>query len=309
MAAIKLRNLVRRPRPSRADLLVLGTRVTLVIIGGLVASLGYSLFQVPYQIAAGGVAGLAIIVNHFTGWPYAAVYLAFNVPLLIIGFRSLGRWQFLSLASIGVGVFAIGTEVFTTRLPAMLDQWPVTDNSLLGVIYAGLVGGLGGGIVYRGGATLGGTAVLARILQLRTGTPLAEIALYTDGAVVALAGLTFGWETALYAFLALILGGMVADYVLEGASRTRTATIITSREKEVVEALTHEVGRGVTAWPVTGAYTGTKRVALLCSVTRPQVVDLRRVVARADPEAFVMIGVTQQVLGSGFVPLRPGRVE
>ncbi|MGL4649347.1 MAG: YitT family protein, partial [Caldilineaceae bacterium] len=116
-------------------------------------------------------------------------------------------------------------------------------------------------------------------------------------------GFVFGWEIALYAFLTLLLGGMATDYVLEGPSRTRTATIITTRPQEMIDAIMAELGRGVSYWEVLGGYTHEKRTVVLCTFYRPQLSELRRIVGRIDPTAFITIGVVQQAVGKGFIDI------
>ena len=278
-------------------------RLLLVLIGAGISALGFSLFQVPYNIAAGGVSGIAILINHFTGWPIAAMYLAMNVPLFVVGFIFLGRWRFLINTALSVVIFSFGIGWFSQVLPTYLATWPITDNILLSAIYAGLVGGIGGGLVYWAGATLGGTAIIGRVIQVKTGLALSQIYLFVDGAIVLAAGVVFGWETALYAMLTLLLSGIATDYVLEGPSRTRTATIITSNPQPIIAALIEELGRGVSHWDATGGFTGTPRTVVLCTIYRPQVNDIKRIVARLDPDAFVTIGMTQQALGKGFSEL------
>jgi uncharacterized membrane-anchored protein YitT (DUF2179 family) len=154
-------------------------------------------------------------------------------------------------------------------LPAYLGHWPVTDNILLSAVYAGLVGGIGGGLIYAGGATMGGTAIIGRVIQIKTGIPLSQIYLFVDGAIIIVAALVFGWETALYAMLTLLLSGLATDYVLEGPSRARTATIITTQHDAMIKTLMNELGRGVSYWEGYGGFTGEKRTIILCTIYRP----------------------------------------
>ena len=100
--------------------------------------------------------------------------------------------------------------------------------------------------------------------------------------------------------LTLLLAGLATDYVLEGPSRTRTATIITTNPQPIIAALIKELSRGVSHWDAVGGYTGERRTIVVCTISRPQVNDLKRVVARLDPDAFVTIGITQEALGRGF---------
>ena len=279
-------------------------RLFLMMIGVAIAAFGYSLFQVPHNIAAGGITGLAIFVNYFSGWPVGVMYLLMNIPLLILGYFYLGRWSFILRTTLAVFLFSTTTDLLLAYWPTVLLDYPLTNDTLLNAVYAGLIGGIGGGIVYRAGSTMGGTGIIGRVIQQKTGVPLSQIYLFTDGVIVLTAGIIFGWELALYALLALFLNGLATDYALEGPSSVRTATIVTNQPEAMAQALMAGLGRGVTHWPVSGGYTGQPHGMLLCTVYRPQVNDLKRIVAEVDPAAFVTIGVAHQALGSGFLPLK-----
>jgi uncharacterized membrane-anchored protein YitT (DUF2179 family) len=276
----------------------------LVLIGTTITALAFSLFQEPHNLAAGGVSGIGIIVNHFTGFSVSAFYLIINIPLLVLGFFQLGRWRFLFNTIVAVIVFAAAIEVFNRTLPSYLSHYPITNNVLLSAVYAGLVGGIGDGLIYAAGATTGGTAIIGRMIQLKTGIPLSQVYLYVDGAIILAAGLVFGWEIALYAMLTLLLAGLASDYTLEGPSRARTAFIVTTKPKEMLDALQADLGRGASYWQGAGGYTGEPRTIVMCTIYRPQVNDLKRVVAQVDPGAFVSIDMTQQVLGLGFTEFK-----
>lgn len=275
-------------------------RLVLLVVGTLVTALAFSVFQEPYNLAAGGVSGIGLIVNTFTGWSVASFYFITNIPLLVLGFFYLGRWRFLVNTVIAVFIFSGAIEFFTRYLAGSVDQWPLTNNVLLSAIYAGLVGGIGEGLIYAAGATTGGTAIIGRIIQQRTGTPLSQVYLFVDGTIILVAALVFGWEIALYALLTLMLSGMAADYVLEGPSRARTALIVTNKPTELIRAIDEQLGRGASQWEATGGYQGEKRTIVMCAIYRPQVNDLKALIAQVDPTAFVTIGMTQQVLGLGF---------
>lgn len=293
-------------RPQRAWVRIVWNetqRLVVLMIGVLATAVGYAIFQVPYDIAAGGISGIGIIVNYFTGFPVGVFYLLFNIPLFIIGFFALGGWRFLTGTILAVILFSAATEAINYFLPLYIGPEPITKDVLLSAIYAGLVGGVGAGLIYAAGATTGGTAILGRIIQLRTGIPLSQVYLWVDGVIVITAGVVFGWELALYAMLTLLLSGLAADFALEGPSRARNAIIITTRREEMVAALMDRLERGVSYWEATGGYTGEPRSVVMCTIYRPQVADLKRIVSEIDPDAFVSVGITQEVLGSGFSPL------
>lgn len=132
------------------------TRQAQIVLGTLLTALGFSLFQVPYNLAAGGVSGLGIILNHFSGIPVGTIVMVLNLPLLVLGFFQLGRWRFLVSTTLSVVCFSFSTDLFNFYLPGTSDVWPITKDLLLASIYAGVLSGIGFGIVQRAGGTLGG---------------------------------------------------------------------------------------------------------------------------------------------------------
>jgi uncharacterized membrane-anchored protein YitT (DUF2179 family) len=274
-----------------------------IAIGSIIAALGYALFQVPHGIAAGGVSGVAILIHHLTGWQVGIMVWVMNIPIMVLGFHHLGRWRFLSKSVFGVTVFSIASDFMLARMPKVLEKFPITDDVLLSSIYAGVIGGVGLGMVFGAGGSLGGTGVIGRILQNKWGVPLSSIYLYTDGGVILLAGVLLGWEAGLFALLTLFLNGVASDHILEGPSAVRTATIVTNEPEAVSEALRERLGRGATFWTVTGSYSKENRGMVVCTVSRPQVNELKHVVGEVDPIAFLTIGVSHQAYGGNFLPL------
>lgn len=274
----------------------------LVVLGAVLTALGYSLFQVPFDITAGGLSGLAIIINHFTGWREGLLFLIMNIPLVLLGFHQLGRWRFITSVILSLLVFSLATDLFILTLPRLLETHPITDNILLSALYAGLTFGLGNGLIFRGGGCFPGTTILGRILQNKTGFPLSQTFLFTDSTIIVSAGLVFGWELALLALISLFFSGFAADFVLEGSSQIRTAMIITDKPVALRAMLMESLGKGVSQWEVTGGYTGHRHAMLYCTFNRSQVGTLKHAVAAADPEAFTVIGVAQQALGGTSFP-------
>jgi uncharacterized membrane-anchored protein YitT (DUF2179 family) len=275
-----------------------------VVLGSIIFAAGYALFFVPFKLAAGGLSGLGIVINHFTGWPVGTLYLVMNVPLLIVGFWLLGRWRFLVYTLVAIFAFSAATDLLVTFSALTTAKARLTNDMLLAAIYGGLVTGVGVGVVYRAGGTIGGTSILVRIIQQRLGAPVTQLYLLTDGLIVGAAGVVFGWNAALHALLGLFLGGIATDYVLEGPALVLTATIITNRPRELEEGLIEGLGRGTSHWPITGGYTGETRTLVLCTIYRNQLAQMKQIVADLDPGAFVVIGTAHQALGTGFLPLK-----
>ena len=278
-------------------------RAVLLVCGTFLLAAEYVLFQVPFNIVAGGLSGLALIINLFTDWPIGIMYWAMNIPMFVLGFLYLGRWPFLIRTLIAVSIFSFLIDWLQLVLPPLLTPYPLTDNLLLATVYGGIVGGIGSGLLYRAGGTIGGTSIIGRILQNKTGLPLSQTYFFADGIIILLAGIVFGWELALYGLLMMFISGLASDYTLEGPSTTRVATVITNSPQAVSNALISELGRGVSYWEITGAYTGQQRYMLTSTVSRPQVSQVRQVISNVDPDAFVTISMGHNALGEGFARL------
>lgn len=264
----------------------------LLTLGGLILASNVALFLAPSKIAPGGVSGTAILLNHFINFPVGVMMLLLNIPLLALGFRNLGRFHFLTKTLYVVIIYNLGADVVANYLPQ-----GVSENILLNAIFAGVVGGIGTGIVYRAGGTTASTGVISRILQLKTGIPISQVYFITDGVIILAAGIVFGWEAALYALVTLFVWGIATDYVLEGPSVVRTAFIVTDERELVSRALLEKLQIGVTAWTGEGMFTEKKHHVLFCTVSRPFEDRLREIIIDADPNAFIVIAHGHQATG------------
>ena len=284
----KFRTLSSRynPRFSLRDYLLL-------TIGALISAINVDLFLAPVNIAPGGVSGAAIILNEFTNWPIGLVMLVLNIPLLALGFRYLGRFRFLVRTAYVVILFSLGIDLLARWLP----PGGLTADLMLNALFGGVVGGIGSGLIYLGQGTSGGTGIVGRLMQRRTGIPLSQVYMFTDGGIVLIAGLAFGWEMALYALISLFVWGVAADQILEGPSVIRTALIVTDQPEEVSRVVIERLKLGITAWPARGIFTASKHTVLFCTVNRPDVNALRSVVLNVDPHAFIVIGHGHQAIG------------
>lgn len=285
--------------PAKISWFSLVTQVIQLTIGALISAIGVIVFMAPFHIAPGGVTGVAVILNHLNpALPIGIMILVGNIPIQVLGYKMLGGWRIVAATVFYVVVSSLAIDLLRPVVTAA--HVDVGSNVLLAALFGGIIGGIGGGLVYRAGGTLGGTSTIARILQDKYGVPLSTSALYTDTGVIVLAGLVFGWEAALYAMVSLFLGGLAADYVLEGPSVIRTATIITDQSDRVADVILDELGRGVTFWEGKGMFTEKQHGVLFVTIARPQVNRLRALVFAADPSAFVVIGHGHIAYGHGF---------
>jgi len=290
-------------RARRVSLFSLIWMFALLTIGAIISAVAVIVFEAPFNIAPGGVSGLAIIINSYTGWPIGLMVLIGNIPIQIIAYRMLGGWKVVATTVYVLIIYSVFIDVFTPYFPVE----GVSRDIFLNAVFGGIVGGIGAGLVFRAGGSMGGTSTLGRILQERYGIPLSSSTLYTDSAVIVLAGIAFGWEQAMYAIVMLFVAGVTADYVLEGPSVIRTAIIITDRPNEVANAVMDGMGRGVTAWDSRGMYTDQPHTVLYITIGRGQVNTLRKLVIDADHDAFLVFGQGHSAFGQGFREIRGAR--
>ena len=264
----------------------------LLTIGSIILAVDFDVFLAPFNIAPGGTSGAAIIINTFTGWLPGLTMLVLTIPMLIIGFYYLGRFRFLIRSSYVTVLYSLGIDLMAKYLPP-----GITDDLLLNALYGGVLGGIGIGFIYRGGTSPAGSSVISRVINLKTGIPNSQVYMLIDGGVILIAGLVFGWEMALYAFVTLFIWGLVADYVLEGPSVVRTAFIVTDEPENVSKSLLNRMGIGVTSWTGKGMYTHTEHTTLFCALKRPDVKILTSIVKEVDPRSFVVIMQGHQAMG------------
>ncbi len=264
----------------------------LLTIGSIILAINFDIFLAPFNIAPGGISGAAIIIKQFTGWLPGITMLVLTLPMLVLGFYYLGRFRFLIRGAYVTLVYSLGVDLLATFLPP-----GVTDDQLLNALYGGVVGGIGIGFIYRGGTSPAGTSVISRVLNLKTGIPNSQVYMMIDGGIILIAGLVFGWEAALYAFVTLFMWGLVADYVLEGPSVVRTAFIVTDEPEKVSQALLNRMGVGVTAWAGRGMFSKREHTTLFCALNRPDVKILTAIVNQVDPRSFVVVMQGHQARG------------
>lgn len=271
-----------------------------ITVGAVLNALAVVVFLIPADVVPSGVSGLAVILNELIGTPVGIVIILMNIPIMILGYRMLpGGWPMVMRT---VFVIVLSSMVIDLLMPYM-PEGGYSDDRFLNALFGGILGGISAGIIYQAGANLGGTSTLALIVQRRLGTPLSSTILYTDTLVIFIAGFVFGLEGALYALVVIFIGGIAADYVMEGPAVIRTAVIITDKPEEVSQAIINQLHRGVTMLPAKGMYTGKERAMLYITVMRTQVNELRQLIAEVDSGSFVVIGQGHTAYGVGFRPV------
>lgn len=264
-----------------------------IALGCIIGAAAYPLLLVPNHVAPGGLSGLAMVLNYL--WPFLPVgttSLVMNVPLFLMGYKAMGR-VFVFRSLIATILFSVCIDIIP--LP------PMTQDPLLGALFGGVMVGTGLGLILRGGATTGGTDMVARMVHNRfQHISVGSILFAIDCTVVALAGIVIEAEYSLYAFIALFAASRLIDMVMLGVSREKACYIITNNHDTVKRDLMDKLDRGVTVLSAQGGYSGENRPMLLCIVSAQEVSSLKNLVRSADERAFVFITDAHEVLGEGF---------
>jgi len=284
--------MAKEPRETRSRVV----DAALVAAGCALMGLAYSLFLIPHHFVPGGVSGIAILINSFTRLPVGVLIIALNVPVFLLGLRTMGKKY---VASSLAGMLA--SSVMIDLFHEILKVGPATSNEILASIYGGVLLGAGLGLVFRGRASTGGSDIIGMILSKYTGAPLGFGILATDFVVIAAAGLAFrSLEAPLYGYIVLFLSTRVIDMVLEGWSFSKLVIITSTKTEEIADFILYKLDRSGTALRSRSLYLNREGEIILTVLHRKQLTDLREFVRDIDPEAFVIINDTYDVLGRGF---------
>ncbi|MBE5794178.1 MAG: YitT family protein [Clostridiales bacterium] len=263
-----------------------------IVLGCLIGALAYPWFLVPNHIAPGGLTGLATVLNYLFGWPVGTTSLLMNIPLFLIGFKSMG------------GGFAIRSLTATLLFSLFIDLLPLgclTQDPMLASVFGGALLGIGLGLILRAGATTGGTDMAARMVhKFMPYLTVGMILFVIDGIVVVLAGIYIHIEHALYAFISIYVSSMLINLMVDGLTTEKACYIIASAYEQIKAELMAELNRGVTVLDARGGFSGEERPVLLCVVSAQEVARLKLIVRRIDDKAFVFISDAHEVLGEGF---------
>ena len=263
-----------------------------ILLGCLLGAAAYPAFLIPNSIAPGGLTGVATILNHLFSWPVGTVSLLLNIPLFLIGYRAMGR------------IFAFRSLIATLLFSLLIDLLPirpVSTDPLLGTLFGGVVLGAGLGLILRGGATTGGTDMVARMVHRRL--PFITVGMFLfilDCLVVVGAAAAIGTQEALYAFISIYVCSKVIDAVMMGFGGNKACFIMSNAWQQITNRLMEETGRGVTHLDARGAYTGNRQPVVLCVASRQEIMSVKRIVREEDESAFLFITDAHEALGEGF---------
>ena len=267
----------------------------LITIGSLIAAVAVSVFLAPHAVVSGGVSGIAIVINKFTGFPIGVAVLLMNIPLFFAGAIFLGK-------SFGIKSL-YGAFVFSIFMDAVSTDVILTENVLMSALFGGVLLGIGFGLIFLTGATTGGTDILASIGNKFV--PAIDLGkwFFIFDIIIILSGVVFlkNTELLLAGIVALFLNSWVLDYVISGFNVSKMVYIISDKSDEIAAEIMKNLERGVTGIKSVGMYTKGERTMLMCIVKKFELQKLEKITESKDPDAFIILTQAHQVKGEGFV--------
>ena len=266
-----------------------------VVAGNFLYAFTVKAFLMPAELVTGGTTGMALTVEHLFDIPVSGFVLAFNVAMLLLGWRILGRG------------FAVTTLGSTFLYPLALEVWErvlgdlvLTQDILLCTVFTGLGIGLSLGIVIRSGASTGGMDIPPLVLRKFFRIPV-SVSMYAFNVVILLTQALFRpVENVLYGILLVLIYTVVLDKVLlMGASRTEIKAV-SEKADEIRKAILQQVDRGVTLLDAETGYLHNRTQMVFSVVSNREVAKVERLIRSIDPECFMVVSRVQEVRGRGF---------
>jgi uncharacterized membrane-anchored protein YitT (DUF2179 family) len=284
---------------------------SLIILGSFILAAGFVFFITPHRIVPGGVYGVAIVVHYLSkdvfafwpdGIPIGLFGLILNIPLTWAGIKILGP-------KFGVKTITgfIFTSIFIDGISWLrpVGDAALVDDILLSCVFGGVLLGFGLGLIFKSRATSGGSDIIAMIIAKYTRMPLGRLMIYVDSVIVLIGLFAFqDWAIPLYSWVVIFITGRAIDITLEGADYNKALFIISREHEAIRKKVLFDLERGGTYLQGKGLYTNDEKQMIFTVVSRRELAILEDYITEIDPDAFITIMDTKEILGEGFKSLR-----
>lgn len=260
----------------------------IIIISSILIAIGYNFFLLPHKILSSGIAGLSMLIGLVTPLNTGMVNFILNLPLLILGYLKLGK-RFMIDTILSVAVLSIALMYIPIR--------QLSADPLLSCVFGGVLAGIGVGYILRAGASTGGFDIIGLLLSRKKDFPLGSIIFGMNAVVIFIAGFQFSWDATLYTMVSIFATGKMID-IIHTSHVKLTLMIISSRGEEIKNRILPNLIRGITILDGEGAFTGNRRKVLFMVISRYELSEVKSMIAEVDPEAFVNITQTVEVMGA-----------
>lgn len=270
----------------------------LITAGVLMVVIGVYFFKFPNNFSTGGVTGLAIILSKLTNGSISSgtIVLITNLLLLVIGYFVLGK-SFGNRTVYGSLLLSASLRILEVLVPL---EKPLTNEPALELAFAVLLPSVGAAILFNIGASTGGTDIVAMILKKYTMLDIGRSLLISDFLLTVLTFPVFGLATGLFSILGLLIKSTMVDSVIENLNLNKYFTIICEDPKPICDYITKTIHRSATVFDAKGAFTEKEKKIVLTVMNRSQAVSLRKFIKQSEPNAFILITNTSEIIGRGF---------
>ena len=269
----------------------------LLTVGTLMVVVGVYFFKFPNNFSTGGVSGISVILGALLpGISTGQLVLGINLALLLVGFLVFGR---------GFGIKTVYCSLLMSLSIYILERAvpltaPLTSQPMLDLVFSVILPAVGSAILFNCQGSTGGTDIVAMIFKKYTSVDIGKALFCTDFLIATAAGVVFGIETGLFSLLGLLAKALVVDSVIENIHLSKYFTIVTHKPDEVVDFIKGTLNRSATILTGEGAFTHEGRKVILTVMGRAQAVKLRLYIRSIDPNAFIVISNTSEIIGKGF---------
>ncbi|SFF61661.1 Uncharacterized membrane-anchored protein YitT, contains DUF161 and DUF2179 domains [Halobacillus alkaliphilus] len=270
--------------------------ILFILIGSAIFSFGLVHFNIQNELGEGGFTGITLLLLYLFNWDPALMNIILNIPVLIIGWRILGRNTFLYSL---IGILAVSLFIRVSQI--YMIEFNLSSDLTLASLFAGVFIGVGLGIIFRYGGTTGGVDIIARLINKYLGWSMGRAMFVFDAIVIFVSIITYlNPIKGMYTLVAVFIGAKVIDFIQEGAYAARGTTIISGRSDEISRKVMQEMDRGITILEGRGSFSGEKRDVLYCVIGKNEIVRLKTIIDHIDPHAFVAVSHVHDVMGEGF---------
>lgn len=265
-----------------------------IILGGGIMAFGITMFLLPNKLSTGGFTGISTIIYYLFNIPMGVINFVLNVPLFIFATFKIGK-KFLARSLVGMVSLSVFIDIFD-RLP------PLTEDRFLACIYGGIIVGFGTAIILKFNSSTGGSDLISNIVnKYNSDIKMSNVIVIIDCIVVGLNMLVFKKiEIGLYSAIAIYLMGKIIDIIFEGIYFTKLIFIVSNKNEEISDEIGRSIKKGTTGLLGKGMYTKDEKLVLMCAASRKDVIRVKIVAKKIDPQAFIIITNAKEVFGLGF---------
>ena len=266
-------------------------------LGLIFTAAGISIFKTPNHFAIGGTSGVAILLaDLFPRLNVGGAMFLINLLLVVLGLVFLGR-GFTGATIYASAALSAYVALFEQLVPLSA---PLTDDTMLELIWAVILPAVGSALVFNIGASTGGTDIIAMILSKHSSLEIGKALLVSDFLITAATFWLFDVRTGLYCILGLLLKTFLVDIVIDGINSRKYVTVVSCKPDEIKSFILETLHRGATVSRAEGAFTHQPEQVITTALTRRQAVLLRNYIRKIDPHAFITMVNSSEIIGKGF---------